>query len=233
MDFGDILDEWDKLTAIHQPQKIKKNKPPLSKETPNTQKTTDKPPPKKSTSKKDIHPLTTWLETNEVYDKDATPHERMIKAQELISKQSYKETVPNPPNSHTKPRKPSVHPLTKWLASNEIYNKDADLRLEEVSPQERRYCLLNKKIDAFIDLHGLTQDEAWNALENFFQESRNKKLEKLLIIHGKGNHSTGGAVLKHIVRKFIERCPFAGESGYGNSNSGGTGATWVFLKENK
>jgi DNA-nicking Smr family endonuclease len=50
-----------------------------------------------------------------------------------------------------------------------------------------------------------------------------------MIIHGKGNHSRGEAVLGRTVREFIEHCPFAGESGHGRE--GGTGTTWVLLKQ--
>jgi len=32
---------------------------------------------------------------------------------------------------------------------------------------------------------------------------------------------------------FIERCPFAGESGKEKTNAGGDGATWILLKETK
>jgi hypothetical protein len=34
----------------------------------------------------------------------------------------------------------------------------------------------------------------------------------------------------HTVRKYIEKCPFAGESGHEKAANGGTGATWVLLK---
>ena len=109
---------------------------------------------------------------------------------------------------------------------------------------ERRSRLLRKKPDDFIDLHGLNRDEAWTALESFFENSRRTGLEKVLIIHGKGNHWSGGSgapclcegmqkesSLMEISRRFIERCSFAGESGYSNAREGGTGATWVILKE--
>jgi hypothetical protein len=36
--------------------------------------------------------------------------------------------------------------------------------------------------------------------------------------------------LKHLVKTFIETCPFAGESGHGHASTGGTGVTWVLLK---
>ncbi len=120
--------------------------------------------------------------------------------------------------------------LNKWEKNNRIYDKDTESESEHISPYERRSRLRNKKPDAELDIHGLTRDEAWKALEIFFNDSKGKGLEKLLIIHGKGNHSTGEAVLKRVVMDFIERCPFAGESGRGKAAAGGEGATWVLLK---
>ena len=120
--------------------------------------------------------------------------------------------------------------LKKWEKNNGIYDKDTETGSGQISPQERRSRLKNKKPDAELDIHGLTRDEAWQALEIFFNDSKGKGLEKLLIIHGKGNHSTGEAVLKRIVMEFIEHCPFAGESGRGKAATGGEGATWVLLK---
>ena len=108
---------------------------------------------------------------------------------------------------------------------------------KEISLGERRFRLRRKKPDASVDLHGLTRDDAWTALETFFDDSRRKGYEKLLIIHGKGNHTAGDApyvseaVLKDLTKRFIERCTYAGESGYNPAKGGGTGATWVILKE--
>jgi DNA-nicking Smr family endonuclease len=118
--------------------------------------------------------------------------------------------------------------LNKWEKNNGIYDKDREAGSERISPQERRSRLKNKKPDAELDIHGFTRDEAWKALELFLADSKEKGLEKILVIHGKGNHSTGEAVLKRIVMEFIEHCPFAGESGKGKT--GGEGATWVLLK---
>jgi DNA-nicking Smr family endonuclease len=120
--------------------------------------------------------------------------------------------------------------LNKWEKNNGIYDKDMEAESVQISPQERRNRLKNKKPDAQLDIHGLTSDEAWQALEVFFNDSKGKELEKILIIHGKGNHSKGEAVLKSTVMKFIEHCPFAGESGRGKAAAGGEGATWVLLK---
>jgi DNA-nicking Smr family endonuclease len=120
--------------------------------------------------------------------------------------------------------------LNKWEKSNGIYDKDMEAENIQLKPHEKRSRLKNKKPDAELDIHGLNRDEACQALESFFNDSKGKGLEKILIIHGKGNHSTGETVLKRIVMEFIEHCPFAGESGRGKAASGGEGATWVILK---
>jgi len=119
--------------------------------------------------------------------------------------------------------------METWLQNNEIIDKDTDT--EKTSKRgENRQRLLRKKPDDVIDIHGCTGEKAWLLLEQFFDNAKKSGYEKLRIIHGKGNHSTGEAVLKNTVRKFIEQCSFAGESGYENAANGGSGVTWVLLK---
>jgi DNA-nicking Smr family endonuclease len=106
----------------------------------------------------------------------------------------------------------------------------------------RRSRLLRKKPDAVIDLHGLNRDEAWTTLEAFFEDSRRKGFEKVLVIHGKGSHrgsrparyagdAESEGVLRDLTRRFVESCSWAGESGYSTVREGGTGSTWVIIKE--
>jgi DNA-nicking Smr family endonuclease len=124
--------------------------------------------------------------------------------------------------------------LDQWdKYSGPVYNKDEELAVHHESPASRRRRLHRKAPDASIDLHGFTQEQALDALNTFFTESKNNGLEKVLVIHGKGNHSlTEGQepILKKTVRNFIERCPYAGENGDGSGNMGGSGSTWVLLK---
>jgi DNA-nicking Smr family endonuclease len=120
--------------------------------------------------------------------------------------------------------------LNKWLDKNGVSDKDAETGETKTSPADRRRRLLRKEADATLDLHSLTQSEAWQALEEFFQAGKQQGFEKLLIIHGKGNHSENDTVLKDLTRKYIEDCPFAGESGHSPAAAGGSGATWVLLK---
>ncbi|MBQ1862064.1 MAG: Smr/MutS family protein [Clostridia bacterium] len=58
------------------------------------------------------------------------------------------------------------------------------------------------------------------------------KIRKILVIHGKGNHTKGtDPVLGELVRKFIQSNPYCGMSGHPKSREdGGSGATWIILK---
>ena len=125
--------------------------------------------------------------------------------------------------------KKKVHPMEAWLRINKVIDKDAlpPGEPEQDYAAERRRLRL-KKPDDSIDIHGLTREQAWDAMEQFFDNSYRRGREKVLIIHGKGNHSPDKAVLKHCVRDFIEKCAVAGESG--QDDIGGSGATWVLLK---
>jgi len=122
-------------------------------------------------------------------------------------------------------------PMRKDINALSACEPVAETRKEK---SERRSILLRKRPDASIDLHNLDSENAWIALQSFFEESKQKGLEKLLIIHGKGNHSkqntANQSALRDLSRRFIESCPIAGESGYSNAKDGGTGATWVILK---
>ena len=119
--------------------------------------------------------------------------------------------------------------METWLKKNEIIDKDA-LTQTELTPGEKRRSLLNAKPEGILDIHGQTSEQAYLSLDRFFSNAKINGFKKLRIIHGKGNHSKGDAILKTLVRKFIEQCSFAGESGFESSANGGKGASWALLK---
>lgn len=88
------------------------------------------------------------------------------------------------------------------------------------------------KPQAYIDLHGLHQDEAERKLNDFVTVCCRRGIKKILIIHGKGIHTTGAdPVLGKLVHNFIEQDKRCGTSGHPKSKQeGGSGATWVILK---
>jgi DNA-nicking Smr family endonuclease len=83
---------------------------------------------------------------------------------------------------------------------------------------------------AELDLHGLSGLEAEQAIEAFVLEARDRGLSKVLLIHGKGNHSPGKPVLERLVRSFLEKCPHTGAFGKADRRLGGRGATWVRIR---
>jgi DNA-nicking Smr family endonuclease len=83
---------------------------------------------------------------------------------------------------------------------------------------------------AELDLHGLSGLEAEEAIGVFVRAARARGLSKVLLIHGKGNHSPGQPVLERVVRNYLEKCPHTGAFGKADRARGGRGATWVRIR---
>ena len=128
--------------------------------------------------------------------------------------------------------KKTINPMELWLRRYGVTDKDkaADEYAERTKMENREY-LRTMQPEARIDLHGLTRDEAWNRLSSFVNDCVRRGLKKILIIHGKGNHSHGSdPVLGAMVKTFIEQNKNLGSSGHPERSMGGTGATWVIIK---
>ena len=121
--------------------------------------------------------------------------------------------------------------MNSWLDSEDSWH---DFKKDEKpagsSKGELRSFLRKLPPEAEIDLHGKTTDESEYLLLEFIKGSSRKGLRKVLIIHGKGNHSKAGPVLSNWVKHFLETSPFCGETGSPDKRDGGNGATWVILK---
>ncbi len=126
-----------------------------------------------------------------------------------------------------------INPMELWLRRYGTIDKDklAEDQYERTKEQDRNY-ILNMKPEARLDLHGLHQDEAQVKLDSFITDCKRRGLHKVIIIHGKGIHTSGtDPVLGELVRKFIERDKRCGSSGHPKTKQeGGSGATWVILK---
>ena len=127
-----------------------------------------------------------------------------------------------------------INPMEMWLRRYGVIDKDkmAEEAEERNKYQDRNY-LINMRPEARLDLHGLHQDEAEERLNNFISDCLLRGLTKVIIVHGKGIHTTGtDPVLGELVRKFIERDKRCGMSGHPKTKQeGGSGATWVILKK--
>ena len=136
-------------------------------------------------------------------------------------------------SSSTNSEKTQINPIEFWLRRYGTIDKDkiAEQQQQRMNQYDRNY-LLNMKPEARLDLHGLHQDEAEERLNTFITESIRHGLKKVIILNGKGIHTTGtDPVLGNLVRRFIEQDKRCGMSGHPKQKQdGGTGATWVILK---
>ena len=117
---------------------------------------------------------------------------------------------------------------------------------EEVSNKDQHYeKKINSKIKK-IDLHGYTLDEANKTIENFIIQSFSEKVNKLVVITGKGLHSNNEndpyvsknlGILKYSVPEFILKneslMSLINEITDAKIEDGGSGAFYIYLKKNK
>ena len=97
-----------------------------------------------------------------------------------------------------------------------------------------------------IDLHGYTLEEANKTIEEFINQSFREKINKLIIITGKGLHSQNEkdpyvskdlSILKYSVPEFVANnkslMNIINEIKDADIEDGGAGAFYIFLKKNK
>ena len=87
-------------------------------------------------------------------------------------------------------------------------------------------------VDYQLDLHGLTRDEALAELPRFLRTARMKGQTAVLIITGKGNHSTTEPVLQQAVASWLRDAgrQLVLEFSPAPREMGGSGAFVVFLR---
>ena len=120
-----------------------------------------------------------------------------------------------------------------FLSSNEkLTSKDIDLTVKK-----------NYKIK-HIDLHGFTLQEANKKIERFINESYNNNVSKIIVVTGKGLHSSVEknpyvskdlSILKFSVPDFIknnnELMKIINEIDNATIEDGGSGAFYIYLKK--
>ena len=97
-----------------------------------------------------------------------------------------------------------------------------------------------------IDLHGCSLEEANKSIEDFIINSYQKRINKLIVVTGKGIHSQNEkdpyvskdlSILKYSVPEFISNNKDLMKIIYDMKDAkiedGGTGAFYIFLKKNK
>ena len=95
-----------------------------------------------------------------------------------------------------------------------------------------------------LDLHGKTLDEANQIIENFIRKSYEDKVHKLIIVTGKGLHSSNEkdpyvskdlGILKYSIPNFlknnVELMKLISNISEASIEDGGSGAFYIFLKK--
>ena len=122
----------------------------------------------------------------------------------------------------------------KFISSKEkLHNKDIKFK-EKISPKIKS-----------IDLHGYTLEQANKTVEDFIIKSYEEKINKLIVVTGKGIHSQNEkdpyvskdlSILKYSVPEFISKNKNLMKIIYdirdAKIEDGGTGAFYIFLKKN-
>ncbi len=126
--------------------------------------------------------------------------------------------------------------LSHWITMHGV--EDKDLRPVTDAPSDDRQARIEeaerfRKIrpQASLDLHGKSSAEAVPLIADFLGRSRRSGYEKVLIIHGKGNHSPDDHIMTELVRKALESSDLAGNFGPAGKEDGGRGATWVKVRK--
>ena len=86
-------------------------------------------------------------------------------------------------------------------------------------------------IDAVLDLHGMTVDDARAAVSKFLDECLEHDMHIVLIVHGKGHHSSS-PILKNKLNNWLRGLDFILAFCSANTSHGNRGAVYVLLKKN-
>ena len=88
-------------------------------------------------------------------------------------------------------------------------------------------------IEGRVDLHGLTQDEAYSLLFSFLHRAHAGGIRYVLVITGKGSSSGGDGVLRRAVPAWLSTPafrPLVSSHDHAARNHGGSGALYVRLR---
>ena len=121
-----------------------------------------------------------------------------------------------------------------FISSNEkLPNKDLKLK---------QHSLIKTKS---IDLHGYTLDEANKVINNFIKNCYEEKVNKIIVVTGKGLHSENeknpyvskdSSILKYSIPEYISNneslMSVINEIRDAKIEDGGSGAFYIFLKKN-
>lgn len=144
-----------------------------------------------------------------------------------------KEPVALPPEALA--REERAAPAPRGEAQEGPAARPKTLKLAHVFDTQTRDKLAKGRlpIEGRVDLHGMTQDEAYWLLLSFLRRAQQGGVRYVLIITGKGSSSRGEGVLRRSVPHWLATPPFrALVSGHDDASRrhGGSGALYVRIR---
>lgn len=127
-------------------------------------------------------------------------------------------TMPPPPRQTPVPAVAKRNPLGQSALDRPTHDKIAAGRLP---------------IEGRVDLHGLTQDQAYGLLLSFLGRAHANGIRYVLVITGKGSSSGGDGVLRRAVPGWLATAPFrplVSSHDHAARHHGGAGALYVRLR---
>lgn len=91
-------------------------------------------------------------------------------------------------------------------------------------------------IEGRVDLHGMTQDEAYSLLYSFLHRAHAGGIRYVLVITGKGSSSGGDGILRRSVPAWLATPafrPFVSSHDHAARKHGGAGALYVRLRRSR
>lgn len=181
-------------------------------------------------------------------DDDITPEER------ALFRDSVKGTTPlgHRPTATTSIKR--IHTISELRSLNEIKNPStvrddisnialSDHSAEPVDGETRleyRGSLSHKDmrrlkegafpIEAALDLHGSTTEQARKQFLDFLSNARKEGYRCVRIVHGKGKHGKEVPILKNLVNNWLQQFPFVIAFCSAPNRDGGTGAVYVLMR---
>lgn len=91
-------------------------------------------------------------------------------------------------------------------------------------------------IEGRVDLHGMTQEQAYSLLLSFLGRAHAGGVRYVLVITGKGSSSGGEGILRRAVPDWLKTAPFralVSSHDHAARNHGGAGALYVRLRRHR
>lgn len=126
---------------------------------------------------------------------------------------------------------------SRLLSTLNVPDCDVILGFERPGPQKSLMKKLRQgkmPIEASLDLHGHTAEQARSAMIEFMHYCQLQQLKVVCIVHGKGfGSSEKKAVIKPLINKWLQELSQVLAFCSAQAKDGGTGAVYVLLRKDK